>query len=53
VPMQGSFAVYENGKCIEFSWITGHSEARLPAEGMIVFAGAAGAVFEVSFETAE
>jgi len=53
VPRQGSFAVYENGKCIEFSWITGHSEARLPAEGMIVFAGAAGAVFEVSFETAE
>jgi len=53
VPRQGSFAVYENGKCIEFSWITGHSEARLPAEGMIVFAGAPGAVFEVSLETAE
>jgi CubicO group peptidase (beta-lactamase class C family) len=51
MPEQASFAVYAEGKCIDFSWITGHREAQLPAEGLIMFVGAPGTVFEVSFGT--
>lgn len=53
VPMQGAFAIYEGAECTEFSWITGHNEAILPAEGMIVFAGDPGVVFAVSFQAVE
>ncbi|MEA4884383.1 MAG: hypothetical protein VB144_12165 [Clostridia bacterium] len=51
-PEHGSFAVYENGKCTEFSWSSGHDTATLPAGGMIVFAGDPGVTFEMSFSPA-
>ncbi len=49
LPEHGSFALYEDGKCREFSWVTGNSAAILPPSGMIVFIGDPGATFEISF----
>ena len=49
LPEHGSFALYEDGECREFSWVTGNNTATLPQSGMIVFAGDPGATFEISF----
>jgi len=48
MPSNASFAVYDaNGKCIYFSIIEDKDQVALPAGGSIVFAGDAGAQFEI------
>ncbi len=50
VPSNGSFAVYQNGTCTQFSWFNGQNTAVLPKDGMIVFAGDPGVRFEMLTE---
>jgi len=49
MPSNASYVVYDaNGKCIYFSIIEDKDQVELPAGGSIVFAGDAGAQFEIS-----
>jgi hypothetical protein len=49
LPAHGSFAVYdEKGTCAYFSVIGGEHQVTLPVKGTLVFAGEAGAKFELS-----
>ncbi|MGG4033208.1 serine hydrolase [Paenibacillus cisolokensis] len=51
LPKNGAFVVYDgNGAVIEFSTITGNNKVVLPKDGVIVFAGDAGARFELSLK---
>ncbi|MDT0122759.1 serine hydrolase domain-containing protein [Paenibacillus sp. RRE4] len=51
MPVNGAFAVYDKtGICINHTVISGKNEVVLPENGRIVFAGEAGARFEVSLK---
>ncbi len=51
LPEQGSYAVYDgNGTCVNYTVISGSNEVILPENGTIVFAGNAGASFNISLE---
>ncbi|WP_054954698.1 serine hydrolase domain-containing protein [Paenibacillus dakarensis] len=49
MPENGAFAVYDaQGTCINFTVVSGKNEVKLPEGGTIVFAGDAGARFNIS-----
>lgn len=51
MPEQGSFAVYdEAGTCVNFTVISGKSDAVLPKNGVVVFAGEAGSTFNITLK---
>lgn len=51
MPAQGAYAVYDgNGICVNYTVISGSNEVVLPENGTIVFAGNAGASFNISLE---
>lgn len=51
LPSNGSYAVYDqNGLCVKFSIVKGANEIELPANGTIVFAGDAGAKFNIKMK---
>lgn len=51
VPFNGSFAVYDkHGICLHFERVSGSNTVDLPKNGMIVFAGDAGAQFQIDLQ---
>ncbi|WP_342572972.1 serine hydrolase domain-containing protein [Paenibacillus sp. FSL R5-0749] len=51
LPANGAFAIYDqNGVCINHSVVSGNKVVVLPENGRIVFAGEAGAKFEISLK---
>lgn len=51
LPAHGSYAVYDqNGACVTFSEVKGVKEVKLPANGVIMFAGEAGAKFGITMK---
>lgn len=48
LPAKGAFAVYDElGTCVNYTVISGSNQVKLPKNGTIVFAGEAGASFDI------
>lgn len=51
MPEKGAFAVYdEQGVCVNYTVVSGKNEVKLPKNGTIVFAGAAGSTFGITLK---
>ncbi|SMF91575.1 CubicO group peptidase, beta-lactamase class C family [Paenibacillus uliginis N3/975] len=51
MPAKGAFAVYdEQGVCVNYTVVSGKNEVKLPENGTIVFAGAAGSTFGITLK---
>lgn len=51
LPKDAAFAVYtEDGKCLNYTVVSGTNSMKLPERGMIVFAGKSGDIFKINIK---